>query len=158
MSTKYLVLVESPTKQKTIREYLPSNYTVVASVGHISEIRDGGKYYNTGINPQERFDADFAISQDKKEIVARLTKLVKDSDVVWHISTFDCELVIGFGIDAMLVSTKYNIPLAELFAGKKIDVSDYTVRCQLAKWWQSEERCPGVITCNQLFDEVRQIF
>lgn len=83
---------------------------------------------------------------------------IKDSDVVWHISTFDCELVIGFGIDAMLVSTKYNIPLAELFAGKKIDVSDYTVRCQLAKWWQSEERCPGVITCNQLFDEVRQIF
>ena len=62
------------------------------------------------------------------------------------------------GIDAKLVSKKYNIPLAELFAGKTIDVSDYTVRCQLAKWWQSEERCPGVITCNELFDEVRQIF
>lgn len=91
MSTKYLVLVESPTKQKTIREYLPSNYTVVASVGHISEIRDGGKYYNTGINPQERFDADFAISQDKKEIVARLTKLVKDSDVVYICSDPDRE-------------------------------------------------------------------
>ena len=83
---------------------------------------------------------------------------IKDSDVVRHIRTFDCELVIGFGIDATLVSKKYNIPLAELFAGKTIDVSDYTVRCQLAKWWQSEERCPGVITCNQLFDEVRQIF
>ena len=83
---------------------------------------------------------------------------IKDSDVVWHIRTFDCELVIGFGIDAKLVSKKYNIPLAELFAGKIIDVFDYTVRCQLAKWWQSEERCPGVITCNELFDEVRQIF
>ena len=31
---------------------------------------------------------------------------IKDSDAVWHISTFDCELVIGFGIDATLVSKK----------------------------------------------------
>ena len=83
---------------------------------------------------------------------------IKDSDVVWHVSTFDCELVIGFGIDATLVSKKFGIPLAELFAGKTIDVSDFTVRCQLAKWWQSEERCPGVITCNELLDEVRQIY
>ena len=91
MSKKFLVLVESPNKIKTIREYLPSNYTVVASVGHISEIKDGGKYYNTGINPSDKFDADFAISEDKKDIVARLTKLVKESDEVYICSDPDRE-------------------------------------------------------------------
>lgn len=91
MPDKYLVLVESPTKKTTIKSYLPSNYKVEASVGHISEIRDGGKYYNTGINPQERFDADFVISQDKKDIVARLSKLVKESDVVYVCSDPDRE-------------------------------------------------------------------
>ena len=82
MAEKILLIVESPNKVSTIRSYLPSNYTVVASKGHISEIRDGGKYWNTGINPNDGFDADFAISSDKKDLVNSLQKKVKESDLV----------------------------------------------------------------------------
>ena len=91
MSNKYLVLVESPNKKSTIKSYLSNDYRVEASVGHISEIRDGGKYFNTGIDPEKGFCADFAISQDKKEIVARLSKLVQESDIVYVCSDPDRE-------------------------------------------------------------------
>ena len=91
MSNKYLVLVESPNKKSTIKSYLSNDYRVEASVGHISEIRDGGKYFNTGIDPEKGFCADFARSQDKKEIVARLSKLVQESDIVYVCSDPDRE-------------------------------------------------------------------
>lgn len=91
MSNKILVLVESPNKKSSIQSYLPSDYQVEASVGHISEIKDGGKYWNTGIDPEKGFDANFVISKDKKDIVARLTKLVQSSDVVYVCSDPDRE-------------------------------------------------------------------
>ena len=46
---RVLLLVESPNKVKTIKQFLPNNYIVMASVGHISEIKNGGSYFNTGI-------------------------------------------------------------------------------------------------------------
>ena len=91
MSDKILVLVESPNKKSTIKSYLPSNYQVEASVGHISEIKDGGAYWNTGINPDKDFDANFVISSDKKDIVARLSKLVQESSIVYVCSDPDRE-------------------------------------------------------------------
>ena len=89
--SKVLVLVESPNKRATIKSYLPSNYQVEASVGHISEIKDGGTYWNTGINPEKGFDANFVISNDKKDVVARLSKLVQESDIVYVCSDPDRE-------------------------------------------------------------------
>ena len=45
---------------------------------------------------------------------------IKDSDVVWHISTFDCELVIGFGIDATLVSKNIISHWQNFLLGKQL--------------------------------------
>ena len=72
---RYLMIVESPNKVKTITEILKSlgysNIIVKASVGHISKIADEGEY-NMGIDPKKDFDIDFKISEDKKEIVYKL--------------------------------------------------------------------------------------
>lgn len=82
---KYLVIVESPNKVKHFQEYLKKagyDVKVVASVGHISNIRDGGTYYNTGIEPSKDFEMDLRVSEDKKEIVKKLQEFVKAVDHV----------------------------------------------------------------------------
>lgn len=77
---KVLLIVESPTKVKTLKEFLPSNYTIMASFGHISEIKNGGDYFNTGIDPLNKFKTNYSISQDKKEVVEKLKTQVSRVD------------------------------------------------------------------------------
>lgn len=92
---KYLVICESPGKVKHLQEYIKkagyTNVHVMASVGHISEIRNGGSYYNTGIEPTKDFEMDLAISADKKDVVNKLLEQVKWSDHVVLASDGDNE-------------------------------------------------------------------
>ena len=80
---KYLVIVESPNKCQHFQEYLRKagyKVNVVASVGHVSNIKDGGNYYNTGIDPQNDFEMNLAISEDKHKVVQQLKDLSKTAD------------------------------------------------------------------------------
>lgn len=82
---RYLMIVESPNKVKTITEILKSlgysNIIVKASVGHITSIKDSG-VYNMGIDPDKDFKIDFKISDDKKDVVFKLKEQIKLSDFV----------------------------------------------------------------------------
>ena len=82
MSEKILLIVESPNKIQTLKSFLPSNYTVMASVGHISEIKNGGDYFNTGIEPTNKFKTNYAISPDKKDTVEKLKVQVNKADKI----------------------------------------------------------------------------
>lgn len=88
---RILVLVESPNKTKTVKQFLPNNFIVMASVGHISEIKNGGSYYNTGIEPLDGFKTNYVVSQDKKEIVQKLKEQVELADLVYICSDPDRE-------------------------------------------------------------------
>lgn len=82
---KYLVICESPNKTKNLQHYITDagyNVKVMASVGHIAEVKDGGNYYNTGIDPQNEFKLNLAVSTDKKEVVDKLIAQVKLVDHV----------------------------------------------------------------------------
>ena len=82
---RYLMIVESPNKVKTISSILKdlgySNIVVKASVGHITSIKDSG-IYNMGIDPDKDFNIDFKISDDKKDIVFKLKEQVRLSDFI----------------------------------------------------------------------------
>jgi len=91
MNEKYLLIVESPNKVPVLKSFLPSNYTVMASVGHISEIKNGGSYFNTGIDPDNKFKTNYAISQDKKDVVEKLKVQVQKADKVLICSDPDRE-------------------------------------------------------------------
>ena len=82
MNNKILLIVESPNKLRTLQSFLPSNYTVMASVGHISEIKNGGEYFNTGIDPKNKFKTNYVVSQDKRDTVEKLKVQVEKSDKV----------------------------------------------------------------------------
>lgn len=87
---KSLVIVESPTKTKTIKKYLPTGYVVDSSMGHIRDLPSSAKeipakykkekWSNLGINVEDRFDPLYVIPSSKKKVVSRLKKLLKDAD------------------------------------------------------------------------------
>ncbi|WP_017298517.1 type I DNA topoisomerase [Nodosilinea nodulosa] len=88
MST--LVIVESPTKAKTIRNYLPSGYRVEASMGHVRDLPrsaseipasvKGEKWAQLGVNPEDDFAPLYIVPSDKKKVVKTLKDALKDAD------------------------------------------------------------------------------
>lgn len=79
--TKNLVIVESPSKSKTIEKYLGKDYKVVSSKGHIRDLATTGKY-GLGVDVDDDFKPNYIPVAGKKKLISELKKLVKDSDEV----------------------------------------------------------------------------
>ena len=78
---RILLICESPNKIKTLKQILPDNYIVMASVGHITHIADSGEY-NMGIDTKNDFKANYKVVEGKQDIVKKLKEQVKASDEV----------------------------------------------------------------------------
>ena len=74
-----LVIVESPTKVKTIEKYLGKEYRVVASVGHI---RDLPKSEKDAVDIENGFKPNYVINAEKKKVVSAIKKELRDADQV----------------------------------------------------------------------------
>ena len=79
---KKLVIVESPSKSKTIEKYLGKEYKVVSSLGHIRDLSTSGKY-GFGVDIDNKFKPDYKIIRGKSKLVKQLKKDVKDADFVY---------------------------------------------------------------------------
>lgn len=94
---KKLVIVESPTKARTIGKILGSNYKVIASVGHLRDLPKS----KMGIDIENNFEPEYISVRGKGDIIKQIKKEAKSSDKVllatdpdregeaisWHIST-----------------------------------------------------------------------
>ena len=88
MST--LVIVESPTKARTIRKYLPNDYRVEASMGHVRDLPSSAKevpakikgesWARLGVNVEEGFKPVYVVPSDKKKVVKELKAALKEAD------------------------------------------------------------------------------
>ncbi|MEL7358456.1 MAG: type I DNA topoisomerase [Cyanobacteria bacterium J06560_6] len=88
MST--LVIVESPTKAKTIRNYLPKGYKVEASMGHVRDLPKSAKeipakvkkekWAQIGVNTEADFEPLYIVPSDKKKVVKTLKDALKGAD------------------------------------------------------------------------------
>lgn len=87
---KKLVIVESPSKSKTIEKYLGKDYKVVSSKGHIRDLATSGKG-GLGIDVENDFTPTYKVSKDKKETVKELKELAKKSSEVFLASDPDRE-------------------------------------------------------------------
>lgn len=77
-----LVIVESPSKSKTIEKYLGKDYKVVSSLGHIRDLSTSGKY-GFGVDVENDFKPDYKIIKGKNKLVKELKKDVKEADFVY---------------------------------------------------------------------------
>lgn len=84
---KNLVIVESPSKAKTIEKFLGKDFTVMSSYGHIRDLRKHG----FSIDLEDNFKPQYEIPEDKEDLVKKLRKAAKEADTVWLASDEDRE-------------------------------------------------------------------
>ncbi|MDP9348259.1 MAG: type I DNA topoisomerase [Gemmatimonadota bacterium] len=85
-----LVVVESPTKAKTIRSFLPQGYRVTASMGHVRDLPEsasdippgvkGKEWARLGVNVERDFEPLYVVPGSKKKVVSELKEMLKDAD------------------------------------------------------------------------------
>ncbi len=76
---KALIIVESPTKVKTLKKFLGPQYLIESSVGHVRDLPQKG----FGIDVEHDFEPQYAVLPDKKEVIEKLKKAAKVVDMVY---------------------------------------------------------------------------
>ena len=79
---KKLVIVESPTKVKSISQYLGSDYIVSSSKGHIRDLTTTGKF-GLGVDLEDNFKPNYKTISGKKKVIDDLKKDAKKADKVY---------------------------------------------------------------------------
>lgn len=78
---KNLVIVESPSKSKTIEKYLGKDYKVTSSKGHVRDLATTGKY-GLGVDLEDHFKPNYKVIKGKGKLITDLKKEIKSSDYV----------------------------------------------------------------------------
>ncbi len=81
-----IVIVESPAKAKTINQYLGEEYRVLASIGHIRDLKEKGK----GVIPEKDFFMDYELNKNTKGL-NEITKAISKGDNLWLATDADRE-------------------------------------------------------------------
>lgn len=79
MANKKLVIVESPSKSKTIKKYLGNDYEVIASMGHIIDLPAS----KLGVDVEDNFKASYISMRGKAKIVKEIKQAAKKADFVY---------------------------------------------------------------------------
>ena len=92
---KHLVIVESPTKAKTINRYLGPGYVVMASVGHVRDLPTrapkGEKQEVPGVDVDNDFAPTYEVLAGKKKTVTELKQAAKVAADIWFATDLDRE-------------------------------------------------------------------
>lgn len=96
---KDLVIVESPSKAKTINKYLGPSYVVLASIGHVRDLPSknpkGVKSPVPGVDLEDDFKPTYVVNEEKEKVVSDLKRAAKDATssggTVWFATDLDRE-------------------------------------------------------------------
>lgn len=85
--TKDLVVVESPAKARTVGRFLGSDYTTLASIGHVRDLENKKKRGAAGVQgvniDEKGFHPTYTVLPDKKKVISELRKASQDADTVY---------------------------------------------------------------------------
>lgn len=101
MSKRSLVIVESPTKAKTISKFLPASFVVRASMGHLRDLPKTASdvplkykqesWARLGVNVENNFEPLYVTVKGKSKIITELRQLLKQADVLYLATDEDRE-------------------------------------------------------------------
>ena len=99
--SKSLVIVESPTKAKTISKFLPKDFVVESTIGHIRDLPSSAKdippsykdkdWARLGIDVANGFQPLYVVPAEKKKQVAKLKQLIKGASTIYLATDEDRE-------------------------------------------------------------------
>ena len=108
MSNKNLIIVESPSKIKTLKKFLDKNYQIEASVGHIRDLPSS----KLGIDLDNNFNPTYVVSERSKKVVKNLKSVLKSVDAIYIATDPDRE---GEAIAWHLIDTlKPKVPIRRM--------------------------------------------
>ena len=84
---KQLVIVESPTKAKTLERYLGPDFSVTASLGHVRDLPED----RMGVDVEHDFQPEYQVQEEKQEVIAKLRRAFQNSSALWLATDFDRE-------------------------------------------------------------------
>lgn len=116
---KTLIIVESPTKARTLGKFLGRDYTIAASMGHVRDLPKG----KLGVDVEHNFEPQYSVARDKLPIVKDLKAKAESADRIILASDPDREgEAIAFHIAFLLSKNggKSSLSSAKATAGKKI--------------------------------------
>ncbi len=100
-SKNCLVIVESPTKAKTIRKFLPKSYVVEASMGHIRDLPQSAtdipekfkkeEWAKVGVNVDQNFEPLYVVPKGKSKVISDLKKKMGNADLLYLATDEDRE-------------------------------------------------------------------
>ena len=121
-----LVIVESPTKARTIRGFLPKDFRVEASMGHVRDLPNnaseipaahkGEKWANLGVKTANDFEPLYVVPKDKKKVVKELKDALKGADQLLLAATQEVQRSSGY----YRMPAKGGSPQALIYADKMI--------------------------------------
>jgi len=101
--SKSLVIVESPSKAKTINKYLGKDFKVIASVGHIKDLPKKG----LGVDIENNFEPTYEVMPGKEKVVKEIKEAAKDAETVYVATDPDREgEAIGRHIAELITGTR----------------------------------------------------
>ena len=157
MST--LVIVESPTKARTIRNFLPANYRVEASMGHVRDLpRDaseipaavkGEKWSSLGVNVESDFEPLYVIPKDKKKIVKELKDALAGADELLLATDEDRE---GESISWHLIQLlKPKVPIKRMVFH---EITDEAIKASLTQCRDVDQRLVRAQETRRILDRL----
>jgi DNA topoisomerase I len=106
VAKRALVVVESPTKVKTIAKYLDGKYVVKASMGHVRDLPKS----QLGVDPKKNFKPKYVVSPTKKKVLDDLVKAAEKADTLYVATDPDREgEAIGWHLAQELPIEKKNV-------------------------------------------------
>src|SRR5215510_15301624 len=101
--SKSLVIVESPSKAKTINKYLGRDFKVIASVGHIKDLPKKG----LGVDIENNFEPTYEVMPGKEKVVREIKEAAKDAETVFVATDPDREgEAIGYHLSELITGTR----------------------------------------------------
>src|SRR5271155_6106778 len=160
---KALVIVESPTKAKTINKYLGSDYVVKASLGHVKDLPKK----NLNVDVDHNFEPHYEVIEGKKKLIAELKAAAKGMDSIYLAADPDREgEAICFHLQEELNGSKkgpvfYRVMFNEITANsiKKAFEKPGSVNLHLVDAQQARrilDRLVGYKISPLLWDKVRR--